>query len=90
MPTVTVMLGKERDENLTHLPTPRRAALKSARQKTKSLQARRQPVQIKHAYYMAPDTPLRSVKYSRNILRSTPPSGHSKKIKPAPEAKKAW
>ena len=88
MPTVTVMSGKERDENLTHLPTPRRAAPKNARQKMKSLRARRQPVQIKHAYYMALDTPMRSVNHSRAIPRSTPPSGHTKKMKPAPEAKK--
>ena len=87
MPTVTVMLGKERDENLTHLPTPRRAAPKNARQKMKSLRERRQPVQIKNAYYMALDTPMRSVNYSRNIPRSTPPSGQTKKMKPAPEAK---
>ena len=83
-----IMSGKEGEENLTHLKNPRRAALKSARQKMKSLRVRRQPLQIKHAYYMAPENPLRSVKYLSNIPRSTPPSDHTKKMKPTPEAKK--
>ena len=75
---------------MPHLPTPRRAALKSAGQKMKSLRARRQPLQIKHDYYMAPETPLRSVKYLSNITRSTTASGNTKKMNPTPEAKKSW
>ena len=37
MPNVTGMPVKQREETMPHLPTPRRAAMESARQKMKSL-----------------------------------------------------
>ena len=63
MPTVTVMSGREREENTTRLSTLRRAALASERQKIQSLQVRRRPVQIKHACCMAADIPRSNVNY---------------------------
>ena len=55
--------------------------------KIKSLQARRQPVQIKNTFCMAPYITWRNVKYQKNILKSTPYSGHIKTAKPAPSEK---
>ena len=57
--------------------------------KNQSLQERRQPVQIKDAFCMDPDTPPRSVKYSKNTPSITPHNGHAKKMNPALAAKQS-
>ena len=47
-------------------------------------------MQGKHACYMAPDTPLRSVKYLNNTLKGTLLRRPIKIKKPAPAAKQLW
>ena len=70
------------------LPTPRRAALASARQEIQTIQAIGRP-EGKHACCMVPDTLRKILKYSRITLPSTPRSRHTKK-NPALAAKKKW
>ena len=62
------------------MPTePEKGRAGKHRIKMHYIRARRQLFQIKHAYCMAPGTTTRSVKYLRNIPRSTPCNGHTKK-----------
>ena len=86
MPTVPVMAGNEREENPPRLPTPRRAALASARHKMQAIRAIGRP-EGKHACCMAPGTLRKSAKYSRITPPSMPHSGNIKK-NPNPAAKK--
>ena len=75
-----------RYSHVSRLPTARRAVILSARQRF-SLSERGEDWCRKKSYCMAPDTPLRSVKYLRNNLKSTPCSGQIKITKTVPEAK---
>ena len=61
-PTVPVMAGKEREENMPRLPTPRRSALASSRQEMQAIQENGRPGG-KHDCCMNPGTPRKSVKY---------------------------
>ena len=54
-PTVPVMAGKERENKPPHLPTPRQAALASARQKIQAIRVIGRP-EVNHACCMAPGT----------------------------------
>ena len=83
-----VISGNEREDKPPCLPIPRGAALASAIQQMNSHLDRRRPVQKKHAFYMLPDTPMRSVKYLKNIIKGAPQSGPIKINKPATASKK--
>ena len=82
MPTVPVMDGNIKEEEPPNQPTPRREALASERKIMQAIRAIGQPV-TKHACCMAPDTPLRSVKYSRKNPRSMLRRGPTKTNNPA-------
>ena len=86
MLTVSVMSENEKEDNPPHPPTPRRAALESARQEMQAIRVIGQPEE-KNACCMALVTLRKSEKYSRNTLGSTLCSGHTLKSKPAPVAK---
>ena len=76
---------KKRNENPHQLPTPRRSALASTRQKIQGIRATRQPEE-KNAGCMAPGTLQNSEKYPKNTTPSKPHGGHITKKKPAPAA----
>ena len=86
IPTMPVIVGKERRSKPTHLPTLRRAVLASARTIMQAIREIGQPV-INYTCRMASDTLQRSVHYSNNTLRITPRSIPTKK--PAPAAKRS-
>ena len=81
---VPVMAGNKRDENPPLLPTPRQAALESARQEMQAIQEIVRPEE-KNTCCMAPGNKQKSVKYSRITPPSTPCSGHTKKNKKKPD-----
>ena len=87
MPTAPVMVGNERKENTPCLPTPRRAAMASARKKIQATRSIDRPEE-KHACCTAPGTLRNSTKYSSNNLPSTPRSCHTMINKPDQAATK--
>ena len=87
MPTVPVMVVNVREQKTSRQPTPRRAALVSARKILQAIRAIGRPV-TKHAWFMSPGTLWKSVKYSRVTPRNALCSGHTNRKKPAPEATK--
>ena len=85
IPNVPVVAGNVREENLPFQPTSRRATLARERKIMQAIQEIGRLV-TKNSWCMALDTLQKSVKYSRDNLRSTPHNGPKRNTNP-PEIK---
>ena len=76
------MAGRKREEHPPHHPTPRRAALASAREAMQAIREMRLLEKIRHAWCMAPDTLQNSVKSYESTLKIDLRSTHTRENNP--------